>query len=250
MDPFYGVDLNDPSSRIDIDKLSDIDADRIPEIKRWFIRFFGEAFADQAESAVLKGGSITTKRKLNNSSTRHFYSRLSPIITRNHTVSFYNDPRDIIPSNLGDKEESVGAEYCCDRCQHLTGTVEGLRTLMSAEGNKHYTCNEIRRQPASTYCPFCDLVRRIMVHCTTCAQSAMGEGMIRILGIVEDIATHKHPFQPAPRLEAFKIKIPLEPRESSSYSSHHDHELDLLTYEGKFFDNDSETPNLDFWLRK
>ena len=130
----------------------------------------------------MKGSSIAEKRKLHNSctDTRHFQPRLSPIITRSHIESFYDDPRDKRPSDLSDQEDSVRSEHCCGRCQLMTGTVEGLCTLMSAKGNEHYTCNKVRQQSAASGCPFCELVRRIMVHCETCSQSAMGEGIIRV----------------------------------------------------------------------
>ena len=224
MDPFssYGIDLNDPSNCIDMNKLSDVDADRMPEIKRFFSNFFGEDFANRAESVVVKGGSIAKKRKLHDSSTRTkpFHSRLSPIITKSHTVSFYDDPRDKIPLDLIYQEDSVGAEHCCGRCQLMTGTVKGLRALMSAEGKVHYTCDEIKQQSAGSGCPFCEQVRRIIVSCGTCAQSAIGEGIIRVRAIAEeDDAADEHPFRPGPRLEALQLEIPLDPERSCGHDS-------------------------------
>src|ERR1700722_8315483 len=229
MDGFsnYGINLNN---------FSDVDLDLLADVKRWFSYYFGEDFANRAESAVLKGGSIAKKRERHDSSAsiRRFHSHLSPIITRSHIVSFYDDPRDKIPSDLRDREGSAQAEHCCERCQLMTGTVEGLRALMSAEGHEHYTCDEVRQQSAANGCPFCDLVRWIMGQCKTCSQSAMGEGIIRVRGLAEgDDAADGIPFRPSRRLEALKVEIPMDPDRNSSHDSHHGHELGLLAYQGK-----------------
>jgi len=145
-------------------------------------------------------------------------------------VSFYDDPRDKIPSDLGDQDDSTGAEHCCDRCQLMTGTVEGLRTLVSAEGDEHYTCNEAGQQLATNGCPFCELIGRVMAQSKTCHKSARREGVIRVRGVAEEgIAMDGHPFRPGSRLEALRLEIPTDPERNSSHDSHHDHELGVLT---------------------
>jgi hypothetical protein len=61
----YGIDINDPSHfSIDLDNLSDSPLHHLVSIKRWFSHYFGKAFADKVESAVMKDGSITKRRML------------------------------------------------------------------------------------------------------------------------------------------------------------------------------------------
>lgn len=229
----FGIDMNDPSTwHIDINKLSDDDLDRVAGIKRLLNRLFGKDFADRAESSIMDA----KKRKLHEGSTgpRQIHARLSPIITGSHTVSFYNDARDKIPSDLGDQDDSTGAEHCCDRCQLMTGTVEGLHALVSAEGYEHYTCDEARQQSATSGCAFCELIRRVIAQCKDCSESAKREGVIRVRGMAEeDGAMDRHPFRQGSRLEALRLEVPMDPERNSGYDSHHDHELGVLAFQGR-----------------
>jgi len=153
--------------------------DRVAGVKRFFSTYLGKDFADNAERSLIdsfeedfadiaeffgpKTRSNTKKQKsFSSTSTRHFQSRLSPVITKSHTVSFYDDPRDKIPSDLNNNEDLATAMDCCDRCQLMTGTTEGLRALVSDEGYEHYTCDEAKRQSAASGCPFCGLIWRII----------------------------------------------------------------------------------------
>ena len=234
----YGIDMNDPSSYyIDANNLSDRQRGHLVRTKQWFSHYFGKDFADEAESAIMKGGSIAKKPIIHDASTStwSFHSHLSPIVTRSCTKSFYDDPRDKIRSDLRDKEYSFRAEHCCYRCQFMTGTVEGLRALVSPEGYEHYTCDQVRQQSDVSGCPFCELVRGIMSKCATCSQSAIEAGVIRVRGVAEDDdVADGHLFRQNPRLEALKLEIPMDPKRTSGHDPHHDHELSVLAYQGQF----------------
>lgn len=248
----YGIDVNDPSSyHIDVNNLSDRQRDHLVGVKRWFSRYFGESFANQAESVVTNGGSVAKSRIRHDgsTSTRQSPSRLLPNITESHTESFYDDPRDKIGSDLRRKEYSFEAEHCCNRCQLMTGTVEGLRTLVSPEGYEHYTCGQIRQQSNVSGCPFCELVVRIMDQCALCGQSAMKEGVIRVWGIAESgSVADGQPFRPNSRLETLKLDIPMDPKRASGCDSHHHHDLGVLAYQGQFVIKYSTTESLYYWL--
>lgn len=70
---------------------------------KWFTStFLGKDFADDSESSVFKTSGNTKRRKPSSSTSTPL---LSPIITKHHTVSFYDDPRDKIPSDLSDNED-------------------------------------------------------------------------------------------------------------------------------------------------
>ena len=134
-----------------------------------------------------------------------------------------------------DEDGFTGAEHCCDRCQLMTGTVEGLQALVSPTGYENYTCEQVRQQSDISGCHFCELVRREMAQCSTCAKSAMEEGIIRLRATAEeDNAVDGNPFRPSPRLAALKLEIPLDPKRASGSDSHHGHELSVVTYQGQF----------------
>ncbi len=54
---------------------------------------------------------------------------------------------------------------CCDKCQLMTDTTEGLRALVSDEDYKHYTCDDAQRQSSFTGYPLYRLIRRIVPQC-------------------------------------------------------------------------------------
>ncbi|KAK3319111.1 hypothetical protein B0H66DRAFT_603666 [Apodospora peruviana] len=107
---------------------------------------------------------------------------------------FYNDPRDNIPSDLGDQEDDfVVAVHCCDKCQLMTGTDEGLCALVRPEGCQHFTCDQVRLEAKISGCAFCELIRRMIAQCVTCGKSASGDGVIRVWGMSEDSANDNTP---------------------------------------------------------
>ncbi|CAM1508024.1 Fc.00g048720.m01.CDS01 [Cosmosporella sp. VM-42] len=161
---------------------------------------------------------MSEKRKLDGSrkSVREFHSRISPVIAGTHARSFYHDPRDNIPSDLRDHDGSAGAGHCCDRCQLMTGTVEGLRSLVSPEGHQHFTCNQEDNSSVRDLLPI-----------------GHENGVIRVWGISEDgNATDEHPFRPGPRLKALKVRVPLDPLRAPGCDLRHNHELGVLAFQG------------------
>ncbi|KAJ8113101.1 hypothetical protein ONZ43_g5230 [Nemania bipapillata] len=200
-----GIDINDRSTwLIDPEKLSGEQMDRFTGVKRW-----------------PSGGRTGAKRRKpegNCNSSGEFHSRISPVITGSHARSFYHDPRDKIPSDLRDQDGFVGAEHCCDRCQLMTGTLEGLRSLVSPAGYQHFTCDQLRKEADASGCPFCEL--------------AMRNGVIRIRSISEeDNAADGHPFRRSPRLRGLKASIPLDPLRNSNGNTLHHHELGVLAFQ-------------------
>lgn len=222
----------------------DYSIDRVAGVKRFLSTFFGKDFADRAERSMIdlvgedfagpETRSNMKKQKTSSStSTRHFQSRLSPAITKSHTVSFYDDPRDKIPSDLVDNEDWATAMDCCNRCQLMTGTIEGLRALVSDEGYEHYTCDEAKRQSSASGCPFCELIWRIIVQCKLCSERSISrDGIIRVRGITTgDVAVDGNPFRSGARLKDLNLEIPMDPELNSNQDSHH-HKLGLVAFQG------------------
>ena len=132
-----------------------------------------------------------------------------------------------------DEESLTRAEYCCDRCQLVTGTVEGLQDLVSPRGYEYYTCGQVGQQSDITDCLFCELMGRVMAQCMTCSKSAIEDGTNRLRAIAEeDNAVDGHPFRPTPRLEVLKLEIPIDPKWASSSDLNHGHELNVVAFEG------------------
>jgi hypothetical protein len=223
---------------------------RVAGAKRFLSTFLGKDFTDNAERSLIDSlgedftditeffgpetrNSTKKQKKSSSASTRHFQSRLSPVITKSHTVSFYDDPRDKIPSDLNYNDGWATAIDCCDRCQFMTGTIEGLRALMSNEGYEHYTCDEAKRQSAASGCPLCKLIWGIIAQCESCSESNISSnGIIRVRGSTTgDVAVDGNPFRSGARLKALKLEIPRDPELNSNQDSHH-HELDLIAFQG------------------
>lgn len=225
-----GIDLDDPSTwKFDAEGLSDEQLDVISGTHRSLSHLLGKRMADTALSHMTRQGTRPKRRKLEG----EFHSRISPIITGTHYRSFYDDPRDRMPSELRDQDDSGQAEHCCDRCQHMTGTLEGLSSLVSPEGYQHFTCDQVRKAADINGCPSCELIRRILAKCAICSKAAEGNGLIKFWGISEDDARNtEHPFRRSPRLAALKAKIPLNPLRAPERDSHHDHELEVLAFQG------------------
>jgi hypothetical protein len=108
--------------------------DRVAGAKRFLSTFLGKDFTDNAERSLIHSfgedfaditeffgpetrNSTKKQKKSSSASTRHFQSCLSPVITKSHTVSFYDDPRDKVPSDLNYNDDWATAIDCCDRCQ-------------------------------------------------------------------------------------------------------------------------------------
>ncbi|KAF4627069.1 hypothetical protein G7Y89_g11087 [Cudoniella acicularis] len=225
------------------------DPDRVAGVKRFFSTFLGKNFADEAEQSFNRlleedfvsnaeffgpeTRSNTKKQKISSStSTRHFQSRLSPVITKSYTVSFYDDPRDEILSDLNVNEDRTTAMDCCDRCQLMTGTIEGLQALVSDEGYEHYTCDEAKQQSANGGCPLCSLIWRIIAQCKLCGESSiLRDGIIRVHGLTTgDVAGDGNPFRSGARLKSLNLKIPMAPELDSNQDSHN-HELGLVAFQ-------------------
>lgn len=224
--------------------------DRAVGVKRLFSTVFGKDFAANAERSFNHSfgedvdditelykpetGSNTKKPKnYSSTSTRQFQSHLSPDIIKSHTVSFYDDPRDKILSDLDENEDYATAMDCCDKCQLMTGTIEGLRALMSDEGYAHYTCDESKLQSAASSCPFCKLIWIIVAQCKVCGElSILRDGTIRVRGLATgDVAVDGNPFGLGARLDSLKLEIPMNPEMGSNQDSHH-HELSLVAFQG------------------
>jgi len=77
----------------------------------------------------------------------------------------------------------------------------------------------------------------------------MEEGVIRVRGTAEDDdVADRHPFRQNPRLEALKLEIPMDPKRTSGRDSHHNHELDVLVYQGQFVNKYSIPENQGYRL--